>query len=133
MKLSTFSILTHLASPGSTAAIGLARNAALKTLSVREDVDWSSNVYQSRQRCTGARDNFSGKRSKTWTQGTRNGSIGSYTAGDIVDGWTVYIYNDNDCDSEGVIGILTRANQKNCRQPLLEVSTMGKLKVECKW
>ncbi|KAI1501814.1 hypothetical protein F5X99DRAFT_408624 [Biscogniauxia marginata] len=97
----------------------------------RQDVAWSFSVYQSRERCTGARDPYSGTGSQGCTQGIRNGSFGSYTRGDIRDGCAVYLYNNDDCDTGGIIDVLTSTTPEGCLQPDVEVIDVPSFDVVC--
>ncbi len=110
---------------------------ALVTLSAasptpRDDPAWSFSVYQSRDRCTGARDPYSGTGTQGCTQGIRNGSFGSYTRGAIRDDCSVYLYNNADCSPDGLIDVLTSAKDEGCQQPELEVSAAASFKAQCK-
>ncbi|KAJ6781261.1 hypothetical protein PWT90_10246 [Aphanocladium album] len=97
-----------------------------------EDPAWSFSVYQSHERCTGARDPYSGNGSQECSHAIRNGSFGSYTRGRIRDDCSIYIYNNGDCNPESIIDILTSAKEEGCKQPQLEVSGAASFRVECK-
>lgn len=96
-----------------------------------DDYDWSFSVYQSSQRCTGARDPYSGKGSQGCTRGIRNGSFGSFTRGDIKEGCSVYLYNNPDCNLDGIIEVLTSDTPEGCLQPAVEVTTSPSFDVVC--
>ncbi|KAF4976149.1 hypothetical protein FZEAL_7168 [Fusarium zealandicum] len=104
-----------------SAAIQGSRNPASSFVTARQDAAWSFSVYQN-ERCTGARDPYSGSGWQECTRGIRNGSFGSYTIGQISEGCSVYIYNNDNCDPKGTIDVLTAANSEGCRQPLVEAT-----------
>ncbi|KAF9874446.1 hypothetical protein CkaCkLH20_08009 [Colletotrichum karsti] len=130
MKSAILLAITPLLSLGTSAVVHKNRNPTPSSLKAR-DQEWSFSVYQSSVRCTGARDPYSGSGSQGCTKGIRNGSFGSYTSGDIAEGCSVYIYNNDNCDSEGIIDILTSADPSGCLQPQLEVSGSASFKAEC--
>lgn len=131
MKSAILFLIASLVSIGASAAVHVSRNPTSSFLTARQDVAWSFQVYQSSVRCTGARDPYSGSGTQECTQGIRNGSFGSYTSGDIREGCSVFIYNNDSCDDNGIIDILTSADPKGCSQPLLEVTRVASFRAEC--
>lgn len=131
MKSAILFAIAPLVSIGASAAVHVSRNPTSSFLTARQDVAWSFSVYQSSERCTGARDPYSGSGSQECTQGIRNGYFGSYTSGDIREGCSVYIYNNDSCDSDGITDILTSADLRGCTQPLLEVTGAASFRAEC--
>lgn len=93
-----------LLSVASAAAVPVDKSGLL---TARQDPAWSFSVYQSSQMCTGARDPYSGSGSQGCTRGIRNGSFGSYTRGDIQPGCSIYLYNNDECRTDGIIDVLT--------------------------
>ena len=131
MKSAILFIIAPLVSIGASVAVHVSQNPTTSFLTAREDVAWSFSVYQSSERCTGARDPYSGTGTQECTQGIRNGSFGSYTSGDIREGCSVYIYNNDSCDPDGIIDILTSDDPEGCLQPQLEVTGAASFKAEC--
>lgn len=131
MKSAILFAIAPLVSIGASAVVHVSRNLTSSFLTARQDVAWSFSVYQSNERCTGARDPYSGNGSQECTQGIRNGSFGSFTTGNIREGCSVYIYNNDSCDSDGIIDILTSADPGGCLQPSLEVTGTASFKAEC--
>ncbi|EXA34245.1 uncharacterized protein FRV6_11580 [Fusarium oxysporum] len=130
MKFTTILSITSLLGLSQSAAIHMSRNPST-SLSTRQDPAWSFSVYQSSERCTGARDTYSGDGTQECTQGIRNGSFGSYTTGEISDKCSVYIYNNDNCDDGGIIDILTSADPEGCLQPQLEVTGVASFRAQC--
>ncbi|KAH9866805.1 hypothetical protein J1614_008498 [Plenodomus biglobosus] len=131
MKVALLFTIPPLLAFGAPAAIHVSRNPKSALIAARQDIAWSFSVYQSSERCTGARDTYSGSGTQECTQGIRNGSFGSYTSGDIREGCSVYIYNNGNCDAGGIIDILTSADPEGCLQPQLEVTGAASFRAEC--
>lgn len=124
------SLLPALAGLLSVASAAAVDKSLLPVLAARQDPAWSFSVYQSRI-CTGARDPYSGGGSQGCTKGIRNGSFGSYTRGDIREGCSVYLYNNDECRSDGIIDVLTSDTPEGCLQPALEVTDTPSFDVVC--
>ena len=117
-----------------TALLGLSSSLPTTTpesLTARQSPAWTFNVYQGNARCTGARDPYSGTGTQACTRGIRNGSFGSYIRGEISDNCSVYLYNSDDCDPEGLIDIMTSADEQTCLQPELELSASASFEARC--
>ncbi|KAF5980761.1 hypothetical protein FCOIX_4665 [Fusarium coicis] len=130
MKFTTILSITSFLGLSQSVAIHMSRSPS-SSLSTRQDPAWSFSVYQSSERCTGARDTYSGDGTQECTKGIRNGSFGSYTTGEISDKCSVYIYNNDNCDDGGIIDILTSADPEGCLQPQLEVTGVASFRAQC--
>lgn len=98
----------------------------------RQDQDWSFSVYQSNERCTGARDTYSGNGSRECQRGViRNGSFGSYTNNGVREGCTVYLYATDNCDASAIIDVLEPGAPEGCQQPVIVVDPVPSFDVVC--
>ena len=43
----------------------------------------------------------------------------------------MYLYNNDDCDPEGLIDIMTSADEQTCLQPELELSASASFEARC--
>ncbi|KAK4448895.1 hypothetical protein QBC34DRAFT_438674 [Podospora aff. communis PSN243] len=105
---------------------------APQSLQPRQDPDWAFDVYQSNERCTGARDNYSGNGSLECQRGVfRNGSFGSYTNNGVREGCTVYLYDNDTCDASGIVDVLEAGAPEGCQQPVIVVNDVASFDVVC--